>query len=537
MTPRRSILQAATPLAIATALTFTSGWALAQSTQPVHGGTLRAIVQPEPIALNTTFNTTFVNGIVTSNILEGLLTYDENQQPRPGLATQWEVSPDGLTITYRLRKGVKWHDGQPFTSADVKFSALQAWKVNHPIGRTIYAALADVETPDDYTAVFRFTKPSLVVLSYANAQGSMVLPRHVYEGTNILSNPANQKPIGTGAFRFKTWQQGQYIELERNPDYWDTGKPYLDRVIFRVIPDAGARVAAFESQEVDYAPFDAVAFSDVERLKKLPFIGVGTSGYSWESAYTFVEFNLRNPILANPKVRHAIAQAINVQGLINAVWFGFGKPSTGPIPSTLKNFYTTQGVPQYPYDWKKAEALLDEAGYPRRADGTRFSLNFDYQPFHQTFKQQADYIKQNLKRVGIEVNVRNQDLPTFTKRVYDAYDFDLNTGRWGPMMDPQIGVLRHYWTRAISKGTPWTNASGYSNPQADGVIEALIAEGNPARRVALFHQLQRIAQTDLPVIPLFEQRNFTIYNTRVHGLSNDADAAQASLKSVWLSPP
>ena len=156
---------------------------------------------------------------------------------------------------------------------------------------------------------------------------------------------------------------------------------------------------------------------------------------------------------------------------------------------------------------------------------------------HQTFKQQADYIKQNLKRVGIEVNVRNQDLPTFTKRVYDAYDFDLNTGRWGPMMDPQIGVLRHYWTRAISKGTPWTNASGYSNPQADGVIEALIAEGNPAKRVALFHQLQRIAQTDLPVIPLFEQRNFTIYNTRVHGLSKDADAAQASLKSVWLSPP
>ena len=145
----------------------------------------------------------------------------------------------------------------------------------------------------------------------------MVLPRHVYEGTNILSNPANQKPIGTGAFRFKTWQQGQYIELERNPDYWDTGKPYLDRVIFRVIPDAGARVAAFESQEVDYAPFDAVAFSDVERLKKLPFIGVGTSGYSWESAYTFVEFNLRNPILANPKVRHAIAQAINVQGPVS----------------------------------------------------------------------------------------------------------------------------------------------------------------------------------------------------------------------------
>ncbi|MFC4277994.1 ABC transporter substrate-binding protein [Achromobacter aloeverae] len=503
---------------------------------PVHGGVLQAIVQPEPPVLTTAFNTSFPIGTVGTNILEGLLAFDDKQQLQPALATSWETSPDGKTVTFHLRPGVKWHDGRPFTSADVRFSALEVWKKLHPRGRSTFAALDDVETPDPLTAVFKLRHPSLVIFSSLNANEAQILPRHLYEGTDILTNPYNLKPVGTGPFRFKEWKKGQYIELERNPDYWDKGKPYLDKIVFRVIPDPASRAVALETGDVQYAPFDAVPYADVSRLRALPGLVVKTDGYAWQSAYVFLEFNLRNPILKDVRVRRAIDQAIDKQALIDTVWYGLGKPAVSPIPSSLTAFHTSEGVPQYPYDPKAAERLLDEAGYPRKAGGMRFTLNQEYQNFHETFKNNAEYIRQALRRVGIDVKVNNRDIAGHLKAVYGAYDFDINTGRWVPSLDPQIGGLRHYSSKAISQGTPWSNASGYSSPEMDALIAAIQVEADAAKRVELFHQFQRLAQQDLPVIPLFEQENFTVASKRVQGLSSAPDAALASLKNVWLRP-
>lgn len=498
--------------------------------------TLTAIVQPEPVALNSAFNTNFPNGVVSNNVYEGLVSYNQDMQPQPSLAESWEVARDGLSITFHLRHGVKWHDGKPFTSEDVKFSALEIWKKVHPRGRTTFAALQDVQTPDPYTAVFKLKQPSLVILSSINANEAQILPAHLYAGTDILQNPHNVDPIGTGPFKFVKWERGQYIELVRNPDYWEAGKPKVDKLVFRIIPDASSRAAALETGEVLYSPYDSVPFSDVERLSKNPELVVAKRGYESSAAYVFMEFNLRNPILANLKVRQAIDQAIDKQALIDVVWYGLGKPATGPIPSTLKNFYTTDGVQQYPFDVAQAEKLLDEAGYPRKENGTRFTLNVDYQPFHEGFKNQSEFIRQSLKKVGIDVKVRTQDLAGFIKRVYSNYDFDINTGRWVPMMDPQIGGLRHYGTANIGQGVPWSNASNYSNPQMDKVIEALQGEVDPAKRREDFHEFQRIAQRDLPVIPLFEQQNFTVYSKRLQGVSVAPDGALSSLKDISIAP-
>lgn len=519
---------------LASSLIAAAGGATAQDA-PKKGGTLTAIVQPEPPLLTTAFNNSFPIGVVGTNVLEGLLSFDDNQKLVPSLATSWEVAKDGKKITFHLRKGVKWHDGVEFTSADVQYSAIELWKKVHPRGRNTFSALEAVQTPDKYTAVFILKHPSLVVLSSLNGNEGQILPRHLYEGTEIEKNPYNVKPVGTGPFKFVEWKKGQYIALERNPDYWEQGKPYLDKLVFRVIPDAASRAAALESDQVQYAPFDAVPLADVQRLRDLPNLTVSTDGYAWQSAYVFLEYNLRNPILKDVRVRKAISHAINRQALIDTVWYGLGKPSTGPIPSSLTSFYTKEGVPQYDFNPALADKLLDEAGYPRKADGVRFTLNQEYQNFNEAFKNNAEFIRQALKRVGIDVVVHNRDIAGHLKAVYGNYDFDINTGRWVPTLDPQVGVFRHYWTKAQSQGTPWTNASGYSSPEVDKLIESIQVEANPKKRVQLFHQFQQIVETDLPVLPLFEQRNFTVANKSVQGLGKAPDAALSSLKNVWLS--
>jgi peptide/nickel transport system substrate-binding protein len=497
--------------------------------------TLIAIVQPEPTALTSTINNNFPNGVVSVNIYDGLVTYDENLAPQPSLAQKWVIAPDGKSITFTLRRGVKWHDGHQFTSADVKFSLLEVWKKYHPRGRITFAAVQDVETPDPYTAILRLSQPSPVIMSALNSMEAQILPRHLYEGTDITRNPHNLAPVGTGPFRFKEWKAGQYIELERNPDYWDQGKPHLDRVIFRIIPDAATRAAALETGEVQYAPYDPVPLSDVERIRKLPNLAIATRGYEWQSQYYFIEFNLRNPLLRDPRVRQAIAHAIDRKGLVDTVWYGLGKPATGPIPSTLRAFYTPDGR-QYDFDPGRAEKLLDEAGLPRKAGGVRFSLNQDYMPFNEAFKNSAEYIRQNLKRVGIAVNVRNQDLAGYVRRVYGEYDFDFHSGQFSAFMDPQMGVQRQFWSKAAQKGIPWTNASGYANPDLDRIIEAAQVEPARAKRVAYFHDLQRIVQRDLPVVALFEIRHFTVYSRRLQGLSTGPDGALSSLKDARFAP-
>ena len=157
-------------------------------------------------------------------------------------------------------------------------------------GRNTFAAVSSVDTPDAHTVVFHLKHPSLVIFSSLNANEGQILPRHLYEGTDIQTNPYNIKPVGTGPFKFKEWRKGQYIALERNPDYWDSGKPYVDQVIFRIIPDAASRAAALETGDVQYAPFDPVPLADVQRLRDNPELVVSTSGYDWQSAYVFMEY-------------------------------------------------------------------------------------------------------------------------------------------------------------------------------------------------------------------------------------------------------
>ncbi|CAN5410048.1 ABC transporter substrate-binding protein [soil metagenome] len=506
---------------------------LAQTATPVRGGTFIAAIDPEPAVLNVTYHNQYANSAVSANIFDGLLTYDSKQQPQAGLATAWDVSRDGLTITLKLRKGVKWHDGVEFTSADVKYSILEVLKKVHPRARITFAPVVDVETPDPYTAVLKLERPAPVILSSLNSSEAQIIPKHLYEGTDVRTNPYNAKPVGTGAFKFKEWKKGQYVELVRNPDYWDAGKPYLDRVIYRTIPDAAGRAAALETGEIQYVPYAGVPFSDVARLRKDPNLVFESRGYSYNAQIYFFDFNQRRPITGNLKVRQAIAHAVDKQGLINTVWYGLSKPVDGPVPPSLSRYYTDD-KPKYAYDLAAAEKLLDEAGYPKQANGVRFTLTADLSPSADAFVPAGEFLRQNLKKVGIELKPLSNDGPTYLRKIFTNYDYDINIQGYSVLFDPEMGLTRLLWSKGVSKGVPYVNASGYNSPAMDKVIEGFQREVDPAKRVKLFHELQRIELADLPLLPIMDAPFFTLYNRKVHGLDFEPDGARSSLKDVWL---
>ncbi len=490
--------------------------------EPKRGGMVTAVVHPDPAFLVTAHNPIGGALDISSKLFEGLATYDIDMNLKPALAESWEVSPDGLSVTFHLRKDVRWHDGKPFTSKDVAFTTNKIWKVMHPRNRVVMSKVTAVETPDDHTVVFRLSSPAPYLLSVMNGNESQVVPQHVYDGTDVGAKLVSERPVGTGPFKLKEWRRGEAIVLERNPDYWQKGKPYLDGMIYRVIPDESARAAAFEAGEIQYGVFGPVNPCTAQRLAKSKTLGVETKGYQFFGSRFIMEVNTRKPYLADRRVRQAIAHAVDTDFILDNVFCGYGVKSTGPVPVELKAFYTPD-VPSYPHDPKKAEKLLDEAGFPRGPDGVRFKITHDPLPFGAVYTRAAEVVKQNLADVGIQVEIRAQDTPTWLRRLYTDYDFDLTSNTPSALPDPTLGIQRVYWSKNIIKGAPFSNGSGYSNPEMDKVLEDAANEPDQEKRKQLFYRMQEIAQTDLPVIDLFVLQRTTVYDKKLKNHTMQAD--------------
>ncbi len=500
----------------------------------IKGGTLFANVNPEPAGLVAGINISSPAVVVSSSIFDGLVSYDNNYRPQPQLAESWEQSADGKTITFKLRRGVKWHDGHPFTSADVQYSILNVVKKTHPRGASNFAKVTDVETPDDHTVIFRLSGPAPVLWSVLFGTETQIVPKHLYEGTNPLTNPWNAKPIGTGAFKFKEWVRGSHIVLERNPDYWDTGKPYLDRIIFKMLPDAGARGVALESNEIQYAPNNPVAESDVARLSQNPALQLDTRGWEVPAPIFFFDFNFRRKTFQDIRVRQAFAHAINRQGLAEIVWYGLANVAESCVPSFQKQFFKP-GLPQYEFDPKKAEQLLDAAGLKRGADGVRLRINHITEvSYGQVYLRAAEYMQQQLKHIGVEMELINLELAAMIRRVFGEYDFDTFSQWYSAYPDPQIGVTRRFWTKNIKPGTPSSNSSGYSNPEMDHIIEGIQEEGDVAKRKQYIDRMQELVQTDAASINLLELKFFGFYSKKLQGLRKGPMLFYSSLADAWL---
>ncbi len=482
------------------------------------GGTLVMITQPEPPTMAAYLSTSGPIGQVTAKVFDGLLEYGFDLKPIPSLAESWSISPDGKTITFKLRQGVKFHDGQPFTSADVKFTIMEVLKKYHPRGINTYRDLKDIETPDASTAVFKLARPAPYLMMALSGYESPMLPQHIYGKGDIQHSDYANKPIGTGPFKFVEWKRGEYVRLDRNPDYWKKGLPYLDRIVARFIADSATRTAVMEKGEAQIAGFGALPYNDVNRLAKLPTLAMTTKGYEMVSPIVELDFNTRKPPFDNEKVRQAVSYAIDRKFIIDNIWFGFGKPATGPISSNFAptGLYTAD-VTNYnvPDGVERANKLLDEAGYPKKADGIRFEIVHDLTPYGEEWQRFGEYVQQALSKIGIKASLRYEDVATWLKRIYTDYDFQLTSNFLYNLADPVIGVHREYHSNSIKKGTVFVNGTGWSSPRTDELMNLATVEPDPKKRAEEYHEFQKLVVAAAPIVWTHELTFPTVYSNRL----------------------
>ena len=520
---RREVLTAS--LTLAAAQLF-PGRAVAEARR---GGILTIATQAEPRTLVPLLDTNTLTRNISTKVTEGLLTFDAQFNPKPLLATEWTVSPDGLDYAFKLRPNVKWHDGASFTSEDVKFSLLALKKVG-PRGRISFANIADIETPDPLTVLVKLAKPTPYFLKALTAAESPIVPKHAYASDDLAASPNNNAPIGTGPFIFEEWKRGAYVRLKRNPSYWRADRPYLDGIVVKFIGDAAAASAALETGEID---IDAnVAFSDLERLGGIKTLQISSRRDGYLNNASVLEFNLEHTELAKTPVRHAIAHAIDRNFIRDSIYYGHADQIRSPIPEIFQAYHDPAGF-NYPTDIARANRLLDEAGVTRGRDGTRFSVRLTFIP-GPAFKTTADYLRSALSQIGIKVTVLEGDLATFIRRVYYEHQFDLNINGLGLLFDPTVGVQRIYWSDGIKNPLPYVNAAHYNNPAVDDLFRQASTEADESKRAQQFRAFQTIASEDLPALPLVSLRTVIVSSNRVKDIYNSVDLTAGDFSDTWL---
>lgn len=522
-------------LALPVGLAAASGQVAAA--EPRRGGTMVMIVHPEPSTLAHYAVTAGNIPPIATQVYEGLCTYDWDLNPQPNLARSWEIAPDGKTITFKLQEGVTFHNGKPFTSADVQYSFMEVLKKYNPIAPVMLTELTSVDTPDPLTAVLHLANPAPYLMKALSGRDLPILCKSVFEGTDVLQNPSANKPIGTGPFKFVSWERGQSVRLDRNEHYWKPGLPYLNRIIARFIPDAGTRSAAMEAGEAHFAAYSAVNYADLARMKSNPILGLTTKGYEMTPAQSVLELNGRHPQLQKKGVRQAIAYAIDRNVILRDVMYGYGQPATGPLSRKFKKAgLYTDDLRRFdvPDRIEIANRLLDEAGAPRGANSMRFGLHLEVNSFGEQWLRQAEYLKQALAPVGIDVTLRSEDTATWLRRVYTNYDYDLNEPFLSQGVDPVYGLNKQFLTSQIRKGVTFVNDMFYSNPEVDGMLDAGMREPDPVKRGDIYKKVQQILAEDCPMVWLIDVQYVSVFNTKLHDHTMGPLGTQQAFERAWM---
>lgn len=482
----------------------------ALAAEPKQGGTLTFINRLIGGHFNSNIASGTPTGIPAVQLHAALLRIDKDWNPQPYLAESWSISDDGLSVTVNLRKNAVFHDGQPITSEDVAFS-IETTKANHPF-KTMYGVVEKVETPDKYTAVLKLSKPHPAILLAMSSQLGTVIPKHIYgkEGVNIRKHPQNsQNVVGSGPFKLVEFKPGEHIIFERFDKFFIPGRPYLDRIVYRRITESTSRVIAMEKKQADLYAWASDPI-ELNRLKRAKHLAMTDKGYEAVGALQWLAFNTARKPFDDKRVRQALAYAINKDFILKAVMGGFGKRAMGPIhPGS--NLASTDVNP-YKFDLKKAEALLDEAGLKRGADGIRFKTTMNSVLFTGTWKRMAEYIKSQYKKIGVDVTLKaSADIRAWIKTVSN-HNFDMTLDsvfNWG---DPVIGVHRTYLSTNIRPGVPWHNTQQYKNPAVDELMAKAGSELDFGKRKALYAEMQKIVVDDAPIAYIATSPYHTIWN-------------------------
>ncbi len=516
-----------TTLAAATALMGAVA-STAMAEEPTKGGTLVSVLFQTPRHLNPAVQSGVVTGAPGAQLFAAPLRYDNDWTPQPYLAESVETSEDGLTVTMKLVKDAVFHDGKPITSEDVAFS-LATIQANHPF-KSMFSPVTSVETPDEHTAVLKLSKPHPALMLAMSSQLMPIIPKHVYgDGQDPKTHPQNsENVVGSGPFKLVEFKRDEHIILEKFEDFFMEGRPYLDKIVMRIIKDQSAGSIGLENGEIHLATFMNTV-RNINRLKKADNVTATPDGYGAIGALDWLAFNTKEGPTSNMKVRQAIAYAVDKNFIQKAIMLGTAADAkTGIHPASP---FSDQSVNGYDVDLDKAKALLDEAGFPEK-DGTRMELTIDFG--WPSMKPQAEYVKAALKKVGIDVTVRaSPDFPTWAKRV-GGHDFQMTMDtvfNWG---DPVIGVHRTYDSRNIKKGVIWSNTQQYANPRVDELMDMAAVETDAAKRAELYKEFQAIIAEELPVYHLNTLPYHTVYNNKVGNPPKGIWASSSPMDLVYL---
>lgn len=520
---RRSLLAGVAAVAVLAKM----GWPALALAAPVKGGTVIMALDGDPETLNAAVSSNYGAGDVGAKLFEALVWLDEDALPKPQLATSWTISPDGLTYTFTLRDGVTFHDGKPLTSADVKFSFDEVLSKFHPRTSVMAKRLAlQVEAPDPKTVVMKLSQPYAPFLTQLSVFDTPIVPKHLLEGQDILKSDFANKPVGSGPFRFVEWNRGANLTLEANKSYWDAGKPYLDRIVYQVMPQPASRIAALETGEVDFVSDYYLAKADVPRLIKSEKYQARI-GKALPAIY-FAQLNMRKPPFDNPKARQAVSFAVDRARLVQQAMNGLARPGYGAFGDGFKWTLNEDAsyAKLYPYNPEQAKALLKEAGV---AEGTRVRLAYEA-PRPQMIAT-AQILRENLRAIGLDPVVEPLERTVLLQKVFKDNDFDMALGSYFSSGDPAIGYHRLYVTNATQASN--TNGSGYSSPEVDDLLSKASTIADVGERGAIYKQVQAILSKDMPSVVLYDESGVDLATKKLHGLWESVDT-RAQWADVWL---
>ncbi len=450
---------------------------------------------------------------VASLIYNGLVKYDGDLNLVGDLAESWDISPDGLTITFKLRRGVRWQDGQPFTAKDCLFTYQVMVDPKTPTAYSgDYLQVKKAEAVDDYTFRVTYPKPFAPALG---SWGLAILPRHLLQGKDITQSPLGRHPIGTGPFKFKEWHTGDRVILTYNPDYFE-GRPYLNGYIYRVIPDQATMFMELKAGNIDRMGLNPLQYIRQTAYPKFQRL---FNKYKYVSfSYVYLGYNLEDRRFADKRVRQALTHAINKREIVEGVLMGLGQEATGPYkPGTW--FYNPE-VPRFPYDPEKARALLAEAGWRPNAEGI---LEKDGRPFAFTIltnqgneirARTAEIIQRRLKDVGIMVKIRIVEWAAFIKEFINKGRFEAVLLGWTTGQDPDLYDIWH--SSKTREGE--LNFIHYKNPEVDRLLEEGRHTFDREKRKQAYFRLQELIAEDQPYTFLFVPDALPAIHKRFRGI-------------------
>jgi peptide/nickel transport system substrate-binding protein len=487
----------------------------ARDIKPRRGGVLVMAMSADPATLNPDLSTGVTDHTVGELIYEGLTEIRDDFTVQPALAKSWTISPDGLIYEFKLVEA-NWHDREPFTSTDVKYTLEE---VSSKFAAKFAAAaglIKSVEATDPQTVIITLRKPYAPLLFSLSAYGSAaILPKHLFEGVNPLTNPTSlTAPVGTGPFMFKNWQRGDRIVLERNPNYWrGEGRPYLDQIIVRMIPDGGTRVLAMQAGEVDYSYFYFFPSARLKEAQADPTLQLRDQAVP-ENKLLII--NLRNKPFDDVRLRQALMRAISRPYITRAIYQGLSRTMKNHMDSRLVWAFDDELDldKMYPTDVEAAKRLMADAGIDTASQP--LSLRLAYDSLDVDFGRLAQVLAVMWRKVGIKTVLQAMPRNVMIDKVFKDWDFDVTIQSYTTAGDPALGVSRLYVTSAIQR-RPFVNASGYSNPEVDALFEQGTSISGLKARGEIYKTAATILARDLPVIPIWETAGLNVASRKVQG--------------------